>query len=72
MFFKPIPAFDVIALAQWRFLRPAGGLDHVARLEHEGPTTLAVRLAEEAGLTLVAFARRGRLTVYAGPARLNP
>jgi formate dehydrogenase accessory protein FdhD len=36
------------------------------------PTTLAVRLAEEAGLTLVAFARPGRLTVYAGPARLNP
>lgn len=35
------------------------------------PTTLAVRLAEEAGLTLVAFARPGRLTVYAGPARLN-
>ncbi|MGE0442851.1 MAG: formate dehydrogenase accessory sulfurtransferase FdhD [Gemmatimonadales bacterium] len=37
-----------------------------------GPTGLAVRLAEEAGLTLVGFARRGRLTVYAHPERVHP
>ena len=30
------------------------------------PTAYAVRLAREAGLTLVAFAREGRMTVYAG------
>lgn len=30
------------------------------------PTALAVRLAREAGLTLVAFARGERMTVYAG------
>jgi len=35
-----------------------------------GPTGLAVRLAREAGLTLVGFARRGRLTVYSRPERL--
>lgn len=34
------------------------------------PTALAVRLAEEAGLTLVAFARPGRLSVYSAPERL--
>lgn len=34
------------------------------------PTTLAVRLAEEAGLTLVGFARGDAYTVYACPARL--
>ena len=30
------------------------------------PTAYAVRLAEAAGLTLVAFAREDRMTVYAG------
>ena len=30
------------------------------------PTALAVRLAEEAGITLVGFAREPRLTIYAG------
>jgi FdhD protein len=36
-----------------------------------GPTGLAVRLAEQAGLTLVGFARRDRLTVYTHPERLS-
>ncbi len=35
-----------------------------------GPTGLAVRVAEQSGLTLVGFARRGRLTVYTHPERL--
>ena len=35
-----------------------------------GPTGLAVRLAEQAGLTLVGFARGDRLTVYTHPAGL--
>jgi len=35
------------------------------------PTALAVRLAEEAGLTLVGFARARNHVVYACPARLN-
>lgn len=30
------------------------------------PTALAVRLAEEAGMTLIGFARRTRMTLYAG------
>jgi FdhD protein len=34
------------------------------------PTTLAVHLAEQANLSLLAFARAGRFTVYSGPARL--
>jgi FdhD protein len=32
-----------------------------------GPTGLAVRVAEQSGLTLVGFARKGQLTVYAHP-----
>ena len=34
------------------------------------PTGLAIRLAEETGLTLVAFARDGKHNVYANPARV--
>jgi FdhD protein len=34
------------------------------------PTALAVRLAAEAGITLVAFARAGRLSVYTRPERV--
>ena len=37
-----------------------------------GPTGLAVRVARESGLTLVGFARRGRLTVYTHPDRIVP
>src|SRR5690349_24398072 len=35
-----------------------------------GPTGLAVREAEQAGLTLVGFARHGGLTVYTHPDRV--
>jgi FdhD protein len=34
------------------------------------PTGLAIRLAEETGLTLVAFTRGGKHNVYANPARV--
>jgi FdhD protein len=36
-----------------------------------GPTGLAVRVAQQAGLTLVGFARRGGHTVYTHPRRLR-
>ena len=36
-----------------------------------GPTGLAVRIAEHAGLTLVGFARASRLTVYTHGERLT-
>ncbi|HEX3236000.1 MAG TPA: formate dehydrogenase accessory sulfurtransferase FdhD [Gemmatimonadales bacterium] len=36
-----------------------------------GPTGLAVRIAQQAGLTLVGFARGGRHTVYTHPERLG-
>jgi len=37
-----------------------------------GPTGLAVRVARQAGLTLVGFARGGNHTVYTHPQRLTP
>jgi FdhD protein len=36
------------------------------------PTSLSVDTAREAGLTLVAFVRGGRLNIYAGADRLVP
>jgi formate dehydrogenase accessory protein FdhD len=35
------------------------------------PTGLAIRIAGEAGITLVAFLRSGRHTVYTRPERLH-
>jgi FdhD protein len=37
-----------------------------------GPTGLAVRVAHQSGMTLVGFARRGRLTVYTHADRVAP
>jgi formate dehydrogenase accessory protein FdhD len=37
-----------------------------------GPTGLAVRVAQQAGLTLVGFARGDHHTVYTHPRRLTP
>jgi FdhD protein len=36
-----------------------------------GPTGLAIRIAQQAGLTLVGFARGDRHTVYTHPQRLT-
>ncbi|MEP6990884.1 MAG: formate dehydrogenase accessory sulfurtransferase FdhD [bacterium] len=36
------------------------------------PTGLAVRMAEQAGITLAGFARADRVTVYTHPARISP
>ena len=37
-----------------------------------GPTGLAVRVAEQSGMTLVGFARGDRLTIYTHPERVAP
>ena len=36
------------------------------------PTSLAVSLAEDRGLTLCGFARAGRVNVYTAPSRIGP
>ena len=45
------------------------GISFLAALS--APTAFAVRLAQQTGLTLVAFARRDKHVVYAHPHRLK-
>jgi FdhD protein len=35
------------------------------------PSSLAISLAQERGMTLCGFARRGTMNVYAGPQRIT-
>ena len=48
--------------------KPSCGAPLLAAIS--GPTGLAVRVAQQAELTLVGFARGNRLTVYTHPERL--
>ncbi len=69
---NPIEGFVVVtSRASFEMVQKATVLGAPLLVAISGPTGLAVRLAEQAGLTLVGFARGDRLTVYTHPERLS-
>ena len=58
--------------ASYELCQKAVGAGVVALVAVSAPSSLAVKVAREFGLTLGAFARAGRVTVYAGQERLAP
>lgn len=61
----------VTSRASFEMVQKATVIGARALVAISGPTGLAVRVAEQAGLTLVGFARAGRLTVYTHASRIT-
>jgi FdhD protein len=62
----------VTSRASYEMVQKAATIGMPLLVAISAPTAYAIRLAEEAGITLVGFARGERYVVYACPARLNP
>jgi formate dehydrogenase accessory protein FdhD len=58
--------------ASYELVLKASMLNIAMLVAVSAPTGLAIRIAEEAGMTLAAFLRNGRHTVYTRPDRLHP
>jgi FdhD protein len=68
----PLSGFVVVtSRASFEMVQKATVLGAPLLAAISGPTGLAVRVAQQAGLTLVGFVRGGRLTVYTHPGRVN-
>jgi formate dehydrogenase accessory protein FdhD len=58
--------------ASYELVLKASMLNIALMVAVSAPTGLAIRIASEAGITLAAFLRNGRHTVYTRPDRLHP
>jgi formate dehydrogenase accessory protein FdhD len=61
----------VTSRASFEMVQKATVLGASILIAISGPTGLAVRIAEQAGLTLVGFARKGTMTAYTHPSRVG-
>lgn len=62
----------VTSRCSYEMVHKAAALGAAAIAAVSAPTSLAIEIAEEAGIALVAFVRDSRLTVYANPRRIAP
>jgi FdhD protein len=73
---RKIPTKDKIVLTSGRIssemLRKTAVMQVPVVVSLTSPTSRAVKLAAEAGITLVGYARGNHLTIYAHPQRLKP
>jgi FdhD protein len=75
MLLHPIPLVRKIVLTTGRIssemLQKSSRLGAAVVVSRTSPTALSVELAEDAGITLVGYARRNQFTIYAHPERLR-
>jgi FdhD protein len=62
----------VTSRCSYEMVHKAAALGAAAIAAVSAPTSLAIEIAEQAGLALVAFVRDGRLTVYANNRQIEP
>ena len=62
----------VTSRCSYEMVQKAAAIGAAAIAAVSAPTSLAIETAEQANIVLVAFAREGRLTVYAHAERLKP
>jgi FdhD protein len=60
----------VTSRCSYEMVHKTAALEAAAIAAVSAPTSLAIEIAEQAGIALVAFVRDGRLTVYANPQRI--
>ena len=60
----------VTSRCSYEMVQKAAALGALAIAAVSAPTSLAIETAEQAGISLVAFVRDGRLTVYAHAERI--
>lgn len=62
----------VTSRCSYEMVQKAAAMDAAAIAAVSAPTSLAIETAEQANISLIAFVRDGRLTVYAHPERITP
>jgi len=70
---RPEPGFVLVSSrASYEMVQKAASVGMELLMAVSAPTSLAIEMARDCGLTLVGFARHGRHNVYTEPERISP
>ncbi len=70
---RPEPGFVLVSSrASYEMVQKAASVGMELLMAVSAPTSLAIEMARDCGLTLVGFARQGRHNVYTVPERISP